>query len=185
MVNLSLSHPLGHGWSPQAWKVSQKQNVSHIPTTNGLFLKPAISAVGNFSEKYQFVGEDLDLGLRLKNKGQLILFPSPTVINNYADSYFESLKRLFVFGKIRSKYKNFTSYISFLFFPSMLCFLILGVFQKYFLLFPFLYFLILLFAGFFVSFKSKTIFALLLPLFWFPQHLFYSLGTFMGIRSDK
>ena len=119
MLNLSLSHPLGHGWSPQAWKVKTKTKVSHIPTTNGLFSKQAILSAGNFSKKHKFAGEDLDIGFRLKKNGELILFPSPTVINNYARTYPESLKRLFIFGKTRGEYTSFLFYPSFLFFSTV------------------------------------------------------------------
>ena len=177
MLNLSLSQPLGHGWSPQAWIVNKKTKVSHIPTTNGLFLKQAILSVGNFSKKHKKTGEDLDLGLRLKKKGDLLLFPSPNVINNYASTYFESLKRLFVFGKARSRYKNFLFYPCLLFFPSMSCFFILGIFQSYFFLLPLSYFLLLFLASLSVYLKSKQEASFLLPLFWFLQHLFYSLGA--------
>ena len=203
MVNLSLSHPLGHGWSPQAWKVSKSTKVSHIPTTNGIFSKQAILSAGNFSEKYKFVGEDLDLGLRLKKEGDLILFPGPTVTNNYARTYLESLKRLFFFGAIRQDFrlrslkdlffsgkiirkdKASWFYASFLFSPLMAVFFILGIFQRYFLLPPLLYFLILIFSSFSVGFKNKKIFSLLLPLFWFLQHLFYSAGATWGILCRK
>lgn len=180
MVNLSLCHPLGHGWSPQAWKVKKKTKVSHIPTTNGLFLKQAVLSVGNFSEQYKFAGEDLDLGLRLKRKGHLILFPSPTVTNNYAKTYFESLKRLFIFGKIRGIHISFLFYPSFLFFPLFTFFLILGFFQKNFLLLPALYLLFLFLASLFEGLKNKKSASLLLPLFWFLQHLSYSMGTSLG-----
>ena len=198
MVNLSLSHPLGHGWSPQAWKVPKRAKVSHIPTTNGLFSKQAVLSVGNFSEKYKFVGEDLDLGLRLKKEGELILFPYPRVTNNYAKSYFESLKRLFFFGTTRQDFvfkglkdlfcfgtairKNKSSWLhfSFLLFPLMTVFLILGLFQRYFLLPPLLYLLILIFASISVGFKNKKRASLLLPLFWFLQHFSYSMGATWG-----
>ena len=185
MVNLSLCHPLGHGWSPQAWKVKKQTKVSHIPTTNGLFLKQAILSVGNFSEKHKFAGEDLDLGLRLKKKAVLILFPNPIVINNYAKTYFESLKRLFFFGKIRGKYINLLFYPSFLFFPLFIGFLILGFFQTNFLLLPALYFLFLFATGLFTGLKNKGKINLILPLFWFLQHLFYSMGTFIGAFSKN
>ena len=179
-LNLSLSHPLGHGWSPQAWRVTKKTSVSHIPTTNGLFSRQAILSVGNFSKEYKTAGEDLDIGLRLKNKGLLILCPGPTVINNYAKSYFESLKRLFIFGRIRGKHINFLFYPSFLFLPLFLCLTILGFFHNFFLLLPAFYFLLLLLAGLLTGLKNKQKINLLLPLFWFLQHSFYSLGTVFG-----
>ena len=133
MINLSLSHPLGHAWSAQAWKVKKPTKVSHIPTTNGLFLKTSILKSGNFSEKYKSAGEDWNLGLRLKKEGDLILFPSPIVINNYANSYFESLKRLFIFGKVGQNYKSFLFYPKFLFFPLIYFLFYIRFFSKNFL----------------------------------------------------
>ncbi len=180
-LNLSLSHPLGHGWSPQAWKVTKKTQVSHIPTTNGLFLKKAVLSAGNFAKKHQRAGEDLDLGLRLKQKGQLILFPSPVVINNYAKNYFESLKRLFIFGETRRTYINLLFYPSFLFFPLFVSCLILAFFYIYFLLLPALYFLFLILVSLFIGVKSGKRISLFLPAFWFLQHLFYSMGTVFGV----
>ena len=199
MVNFSLSHPLGHGWSPQAWIVKQPTKTSHIPTTNGIFLKQAILTVGNFSEKYNCTGEDWELGLRLKNAGKMILFPSPIVVNNYAQSYFENLKRLFRFGKIKQdrnfnilkniftskksneEYKELLIHLHWPLFPLLICFFILGVFKKYFLLAPFCYFLILFLSSFFTAFKSKKKSGLLLPFFWCSQQLSYSLGANMGL----
>ncbi len=181
VVNLSLSHPFGHGWSPQAWKVKKRTKVSHIPTTNGLFLKSAILKAGNFSEKHKTAGEDMDLGIRLSRQGDLLLFPQPVVINDYAGSYFESLKRLFVFGQARSERKDFLSRSSSLFFPSMAGFLILGFFYKYFWLFPLSWLACLFLAGLFVSFKSRAPAGLILPFFWLAQQLFYSAGSFFRL----
>ena len=181
MVNLSLKHPLGHGWSPQAWKVTQNTKVSHIPTTNGLFSRQAILDAGNFSEQYKKTGEDLELGLRLQKKGSLILLPTPLVINNYASTYFESLKRLFAFGKVRSEYKSLLSLLSCLFFPFLTGCFILGIFQKYFFLPLLFYFLFLFLSGAFMSFKYNKPSGLLLPLFWFFQQTAYSMGSFLGL----
>lgn len=183
-LNLSLSHPLGHGYSPQAWKVEKKTNTYHIPTSNGLFSKKAILSAGNFSDKYKITGEDFHLGLQLKQQGSLLLFPSPLVINNYASSYRESLKRIFLFGKLRSEYKDFLFYPCLLFTPCFLLFFILGMFQGVFFLPLFFYMLILFGSGLFVFLKSKNNIAFALPLFWCLQHLSYSSGTAYAFLFD-
>ena len=182
VLNLSLSHPLGHGFSSQAWRVKTKTEVSHIPTTNGLFLKEAIVAVGNFSPLYAFAGEDLDLGIRLQNKGKLILYPQPIVINHYAETYLQSLKRLFVFGSLKIRQINLQFYLSFLFFPLGIIGLIFSFFQPIIFIGFLCYFLLLFLSSWVVGLKNKQGFKLfwLLPLFWFLQHLFYSAGTFLG-----
>ena len=185
LVNLSLSHPLGHGYSPQTWRVKKKTKTYHIPTSNALFSKKAILSVGSFSKNHKRAGEDLHIGLRLKKKGELWLFPNPLVINNYASSYMESLKRVFLFGKIRAQYKSLLFYPCLLFTPCFLILFILGMFQKYFFFPHLLYFFILFVSSFFVFFKSKKSLSLLLPFSWFSQHFFYSSGTFWAFFSKS
>ena len=51
LVNLSLSHPLGHGWSPQAWSPKKKVPVSHLPTTNGFIFRSQNQVSGKFFPK--------------------------------------------------------------------------------------------------------------------------------------
>ena len=184
-VNLSLSHPLGHGWSPQAWIPPHKVSVKHIPTTNGLFLKNKIKTTGNFSHKIKRVGEDVDLGLRLSEQGFLYLFPQPVVLNEYAVSYVQALQRLFKFGTARHRHRNLLGLLVVIFFPVFILFLIFGIRELFFLLPVCLYFVYLFFSGFQIAFLKKQTssltFALLLPVFWFLQHCAYSLGAFLGI----
>ena len=183
-VNLSLQHPLGHGWSPQAWIPPYKVSVKHIPTTNGLFLRDKIKVTGNFSHKIQKVGEDVDLGLRLGEQGRLYVFPQPVVLNDYAVSYVQVLQRLFKFGTIRYRQRDWLWFPVVMFFPVFILLLILGL-REFFVLLPIcLYFIYLFFAGFKIAFKQKKTgvlsFAFILPVFWFLQHCAYSLGAFYG-----
>ena len=180
-INLSLSHPLGHGWSPQAWRVIKKTRVSHIPTTNGLFLKKGIISAGNFATKHKTTGEDLNLGWRLSRQGELYLFPGPLVINNYADSYWENLRRLFTFGKARAYHIRLSFWPVGLFFPTMAGLLIAGVWIKYFFLPVIGYLVILLLASLQVYSKSKQRTSFALPLFWLLQQSAYSLGAVAGL----
>ena len=180
-ANLSFNFAIGHGWSPQAWIPKQAKKTSHVPTTNGLFLKQAILQAGNFSPNRPLVGEDLDLGYHLKKQGQMLLFPSPIVINNYADTYFDSLKRLFIFGKAQAQKKSLQFYLSMPFIPFMLICFILSFFWKFFLLAPAGYLLLLIFYSCFAILKTRKKTALALPLFWLGQHVFYSLGETVGL----
>ncbi len=178
MVNLSLSLPIGHAWSPQSWIPPHPVPTYHIPTTNGLFLREHILKAGNFSKSnHNNVGEDLDLGLRLKKFGTLYLLPTPIVENNYATSYFETLKRLFQFGQARTKYKNLLSFLTLLFLPLLLTTCILSHFEPLFLIGPTLYLFILFLGSVYVYFKHKNPFSFLLSFFWFVQHFSYSLGA--------
>lgn len=180
MFKLSLSHPLGHGWSPQAWIVKKPTAVSHIPTTNGLFLKQAILKAENFSKQCKLIGEDLELGERLKKQGKLILFPKPLVINNYANSYFENLKRLLNFGAVPYRPITHLFILSLAFTPLFISCLFLSFFKKQFLLFPLSYIFMLCFASLLLFLKKRQKNTLLLPFFWFIQHLFYSTGSVLG-----
>ena len=179
--NLSLNFIIGHGWSPQAWIPKQAEKTSHIPTTNGLFLKQACLKAGNFSQNYSLAGEDLDLGFRLQKQGLLLLFPTPIVINDYASSYWDSLKRLFIFGAIQAQRKSMLFYLSMPFFSILLISLILSFFWKLFLLIPISYFLLLFGYSGFAFLKTRKKIAWLLPFFWFAQQTCYSLGETIGL----
>jgi len=179
MMNLSLSYPLGHSWSPQAWIPAQPHKTYHIPTTNSLFLKDAILKAGNFSTiNHPHRGEDLELGLRLKQLGHLYLCPTPIVQNHYALSYWKALKRLFNFGQTRGFYKNKIFFINLLFVPTMLIMLVLSVVSDVFLLGLIAYITLLFVGSACLYYKSKNHWSMLVPAFWFMQHLAYSLGTF-------
>ncbi|MCZ0932167.1 MAG: hypothetical protein OXJ52_03330, partial [Oligoflexia bacterium] len=183
-INLSLNFAIGHGWSPQAWIPKQIKKTSHVPTTNGLFSRQAILQAGNFSQNYPLAGEDLDLGFRLQKQGQMLLFPSPIVINNYADTYLDSLKRLFIFGSIQAQKKSLLFYLSMPFIPLMLICIILSFFWSFFLWAPGCYLLFLIFYSCFAVLKSQKKTAFLLPVFWLGQHLSYSLGETAGLLKN-
>lgn len=185
LMNLSVSHFLGHGWSPQAWKPKSRISVSHIPTTNALFSSQKIKQAGNFSKKFHPVGEDLELGFRLKALGPLYLFPEPVVINNYASSYLMNLKRLFRFGQVQWKNKSLFPALSFSFLPGFCFFLIMGFHCLLWWLPLIGYFSFLMLAALQVLTKTRTLWALSLPFFWFLQHSSYSLGVISGLLTQK
>lgn len=200
MINLSLDFPIGHGFSPQAWIPCKVRSVSHIPTTNGLFLRSSLLSAGNFSAWLPSTGEDLEMGKRLRNQGgKLFLFPSPLVINNYAFSYLKNLKRLFLFGSAQNKNKGLLFYFGLFFFP--LCVLSLLLSASWFLneavgLAPvFKSLLSPLLAGIFLScyfalligynlkacFKTKKLSPICLIFFWPAEHITYSAGVCFGL----
>jgi len=187
MINLSLDFPIGHAFSAQAWQPKKARRVSHIPTTNGFFLKSACLKAGNFSEKFPFVGEDLELGKRLKKQGALYLFPRPIVINNYASSYANSLKRLYVFARFQKQNKGLFYYLT-LFFLPLFTFSFSIIFIDFFfpiskgilktsLLFLSFYFLLLWIYSFRAFIKTKKLSSFLLVFFYLAQHISYSLGV--------
>lgn len=185
LVNLSLSHPLGHGWSPQAWSPQKKVSVSHLPTANALFSVSKIKKVGNFSLKCHPIGEDLHLGLRLKKLSSLYLFPAPVVINNHSSSFSQSLQRLFRFGEIRHINKDLLLIPSLLFVPGFILFLILGFYHFIFWLPLIFYFILLLQAALQILKNNQTALAFLLPFIWPAQHFAYSFGTILGLIKNR
>ena len=185
LVNLSVSHFVGHGLSPQAWAPKDQTTVSHLPTTNALFSSQKIKQAGNFSKKCHPIGEDLELGLRLKALAPLYLFPEPVVMNDFASSYLLHLKRLFRFGQVQWKSKNGLFIFAFLFTPGFCLFFILGFYHSLWWLFLLGYLIILSAASLQVLIKGRTLWALFLPLLWCLQHLAYSLGVTSGLFTRK
>ena len=186
-TNLSFNFAIGHGWSAQTWIPKQAVKTYHIPTTNGLFLKKAILEAGNFSPALPFVGEDLDLGRNIKKQGEMLLFPMPIVINNYAETYRDNLKRFFIFGIAQAQRKSKLFYLSMPFFPFMLSCTLLSFFWGVFLLAPIFYFIFLFFYSLFAFLKTHKKISFILPIFWLGQHSSYSLGETVGLflKSSK
>ncbi len=111
-LNLSLSSPLGHGHSPQAFWPQHSQSVFHLATTNILLSKEAVLRVGNFRSTQNNVGEDVDIGRRLSAYGyELRLCPSPMVLNNCAENWKEWFLRMERFGEnsIRTQFQSSSS----------------------------------------------------------------------------
>lgn len=214
IVNLSLSHPLGHGWSPQAWVPETMTATYHIPTTNALFLKEKLLEAGNFSSNYCQIGEDLELGLRLNKLGTLYLFPKPFVSNNSATSYWRYLKRLFFFASINvikkttqcpnvkptKRFKFLNSINAFLFqnrngnfllltssllVPILLISLIGSLFNYRYLFILYTYGCLLILSSAYIFYKNKHRLSLSLSFFWFIQQIVYSLGVCLGVLLQK
>ena len=182
LVNLSLSAPLGHLYSAQTWRVRKQTKVGHISTTNGLFVKSAVLRAGNFSSRKKRAGEDRELGRRLKNQGLLLLFPAPMVINSYAESYRESLSRLFLFGKGEGQNPiDWKSYFAGLFLPLCGAALALGFIWSPFWLAGMALFSCYLIAGLSLALEHKKIEGLALPFVWILQHSFLSAGVLFGL----
>ena len=198
LVNLSLSHPLGHGWSPQAYIPPKPATVSHLACANALFSIEKIREAGNFStdEKYRRTGEDLDLGVRLSDP--LYLFPDPAVANDHSSSFAQSLFRLFRFGLVRKRRKDLLLIPALLFAPFFLISLVFSAYPLFlspgtasggfegFVLSaaPFAlaaYFAILVLGALQILFKTRRTVSWLLVFVWPLQHFFYSAGAFSGL----
>lgn len=104
LVGLMHSNILGHGYSPQAMLAEQMRTVDHLPTTSCILYLPIVRKVGNFSEDFRHVGEDLELGSRLRKFGYKMFFlPEVIVDNNSAGNLIEWLRRMFYFGRAQTQ----------------------------------------------------------------------------------
>lgn len=99
-VNALMKYTPLHGFSAQSFDGDDTGRcVDHLPTTNVIFKKSALHEVGGFSKNFSFVGEDLDLGLRLTDRGfNLYRFAKPALENDCATSNLQWAKRMFRFG---------------------------------------------------------------------------------------
>ncbi len=184
-INLSLDSLLGDlSKSPQAYKPKVPSKVNHLATTNALFIKSALIRIGGFSAKFSAYGEDLELGLRLTDRGsELLLLPEPVVINHCAKNFGEWLARMFRFGKAQGHLLLLRGWlkplplIPFLFAPVLLVGLLAGVFfSVVFKVIAFYILLTLVFSFGWTGLKATT--KLGLP-FWINLNLSplaYSLG---------
>ena len=183
LFNLSLSHPLGHGWSPQAYRPGKPAPVSHLPTANALFSTAKLKEAGNFSLKCHPVGEDLDMGARLKAKGgDLYLFPDPVALNDCGSSYLQNLKRLFRFGEVKWKNKDRFLIPALLFAPGFPLSFGLGFIHPLYRAPLWIYLIVLVTGALQTGLKKpRTFLVFCLPLIWPLQHFAYSLGVVSGL----
>ncbi|MCB0386958.1 MAG: glycosyltransferase, partial [Bdellovibrionales bacterium] len=104
-LNLALASPLGHGGTAQGHWVDQLTKTDHLPTTNALFRRDKVLAVGNFDSSFSRTCEDVDLGVRLNRAGfSLFMGPGPVVVNRCAEGWREWLERMKRFGYSQARW---------------------------------------------------------------------------------
>ena len=90
---------LAHGGSPQAKLYESDQEVDHLPTTCALFSRQQLLTVGNFNSDHAKVGEDLEIGWRLRSRGlKLFVIASAAVTHHQDPSIFSWVERMLRFG---------------------------------------------------------------------------------------
>jgi glycosyltransferase involved in cell wall biosynthesis len=120
MLNEWSKYFVGHGGSPQALKPVTQVSVSHLPTTNALFIKSQLKKTKGFIASLM-VGEDSEIGTQFKKIGLLMLqFPAPVVINNCAPNFRAWMKRMFRFGGARFSHSPLISILVLLLSPLLL-----------------------------------------------------------------
>lgn len=117
----------GHGGSPQGQHILSVKRVDHLPTCNVLFYRPSLLASGNFSLKMSSTCEDVEMGLRLRQRGHsLLLLNEPQVTNSSYLSWRDWMCRMFRFGYHQSRIK--LGLRPFPHWPSLLSALLCGIF---------------------------------------------------------
>lgn len=100
VLNHGVKSPIGHFYSSQNWAPPKLQSVSHLSTSNALFKREALLAVGNFSSKFAKTGEDLELGLRLNQAGYKLLLTKEAIVRHeLPQSPWVWAQKIFVHGR--------------------------------------------------------------------------------------
>ena len=72
----------------------------HLITANALVWRPAFETVGGFDERFpDAAGEDIDLGLRLRQFGELAYAPAAAVVHDFGDSVTQFVRRFVRYGR--------------------------------------------------------------------------------------
>lgn len=72
----------------------------HLITANALVWRPAFETVGGFDESFpDAAGEDIDLGLRLRQFGELAYAPTAAVVHDFGDSITDFVRRFVRYGR--------------------------------------------------------------------------------------
>ena len=83
-----LIPPKGHNEKPQ-----------YLVTANALIWREGFEAVGGFDEEFRLAGgEDIDLGIRLSQIGELAYALKSSVFHDFGDGYLGFVKRFFRYG---------------------------------------------------------------------------------------
>ena len=101
-------HAVGDGWLARYYE-SQSILVPprgaydrplHLVTANALVWRPAFEAAGRFDERFpDAAGEDIDLGLRLRQFGELAYAPAAAVVHDFGDGITHFVRRFVRYGR--------------------------------------------------------------------------------------
>ena len=175
------------GGSPQTVKYNKIQSVDHIPTTNGLFYRPHVLRIGNFSDKLNRGGEDLNLGLRLKNAGfQMYMGSQPCVLNNCSQSLMGWLLRAFRLGTCQMK-AGAIQYLRFIALLPLMSVVFVALCYWAHPLIPAVGLLIYVVVGVILSLNIvgwHFLRAVSLFVLWMATHTFYGMGVIYGVLSS-
>lgn len=81
---------------------SDKSFVDHVPTNNCLISREKALSVGGFCPFYKYVGEDLDLSVRIRRKYFILYDSGFPVIHKLPDSVMDWYRKMAFYGRAQS-----------------------------------------------------------------------------------
>lgn len=81
---------------------SQRVEVDHVPTNNYLVRREAALAIGGFDPFFQFVGEDLDFNVRLREQGRIFYEPLFAVKHALPASVEQWYRKMALYGRAQA-----------------------------------------------------------------------------------
>jgi glycosyltransferase involved in cell wall biosynthesis len=85
---------------PSSYLLGEVTYPDYLITANALIWKEALNEIGGFSESIKIAaGEDIDLGFRLREIGELSFATTSKVYHNFDDGFFGFMKRFKRYGK--------------------------------------------------------------------------------------
>jgi len=186
-----LNHPAGVGLSYRSIKNNKERYTDTVPF--GSFKKELFKKIGLFDENF-IKAEDLEFNIRLKKAGGRILMLPWLKIKYYCrDKWINLRDKFYQYGfwknMVNKKHKTISSIRQL--FPILLILLpfiimLFTVFNKFFILTPFIYFFIYITVVFFISLftainnKKSFLFIIYLCISFITTHFSYGIGYFYG-----
>lgn len=148
---------LGHFSLPQFQLDSAQVLVKHIPTANIIYRRESVLAVGGFRSAFEFVGEDLDLSVRLLKANYELIMCSDMPIQHYLpDHFLQWFYKIFNYGcaRVRVAWEHKTYYDRILILPVLFFIFMTTIFFTKTKFIFYCYFLFILFYAW--VFKKKS-----------------------------
>lgn len=100
LITMMRQVPWGHLNSLQLKTPRHAEVTDHLPSTNVLYVREAVQAVGSFSAQNEKFGEDLSISHRLRQKGYQLLYTPGAKVEHYeSDNFRDWSQRAFRFGR--------------------------------------------------------------------------------------
>lgn len=181
-INLTQNTFLGSANSIQGRIFNQKKIVKSISGCNSLYRKSDLFVAGGFNINLH-TAEDAELNRRLLKYGKLIYVPDAVVIHNHGRGVLDFARRMRQYGYGRAESFLFDLQVV----PPILAlgsiiFIFINIYLTIYLLTIYLI-LIFSFTLKLVLNNGKIKYFITIPVIFFIEHLFYTIGFWQGILS--